>query len=126
MSTAPDSMTCPTCHRTSHHPRDIQYGYCGACNWWTSNRGLPTHHLTLDTIDPQADTLRWMALLRDLGGRLSEPPTPLPTPRELWDSTFVYEWNHRFAAQAAAACAALTYTRSSASVGITPDGCAAS
>lgn len=31
------SITCPECHRTSYHPEDIRHGYCGACQWWTSD-----------------------------------------------------------------------------------------
>lgn len=31
------SITCPTCGATSHHPRDVAEGYCGACHWWTSD-----------------------------------------------------------------------------------------
>lgn len=31
-----DSITCPRCHMTSYHPKDIQYGYCGNCRDWTS------------------------------------------------------------------------------------------
>lgn len=22
---------------TSHHPKDLEEGYCGYCNWWTSD-----------------------------------------------------------------------------------------
>lgn len=32
-----ESITCPRCKRTSHHPRDIEQGYCGFCHWWTSD-----------------------------------------------------------------------------------------
>lgn len=31
----PLPFTCPRCHRTSHHPLDRRYGYCGACNDYT-------------------------------------------------------------------------------------------
>lgn len=31
------SITCPACHRTSYHPKDIEEGYCGACHDWTSD-----------------------------------------------------------------------------------------
>lgn len=33
----PTSITCPKCGRTSHHPEDVRWGYCGACHWWTSD-----------------------------------------------------------------------------------------
>lgn len=29
------SITCPQCNRTSHHPEDVKYGYCGACHEFT-------------------------------------------------------------------------------------------
>lgn len=28
------SITCPTCGRTSYHPDDIRYKYCGYCHDW--------------------------------------------------------------------------------------------
>jgi hypothetical protein len=31
----PLPFTCPRCHRTSHHPDDKRYGYCGACHAYT-------------------------------------------------------------------------------------------
>jgi hypothetical protein len=33
---APPSITCPRCGRTSQHPDDVREGYCGACHDWTS------------------------------------------------------------------------------------------
>ena len=33
-----ESVTCPRCGRTSHHPQDVAEGYCGACHDWTSPR----------------------------------------------------------------------------------------
>ena len=35
-STEATSVTCPLCGRTSYHPRDVEYGYCGACRDYTS------------------------------------------------------------------------------------------
>jgi hypothetical protein len=29
------NFTCPRCGRTSHHPKDAEEGYCGACHDWT-------------------------------------------------------------------------------------------
>jgi hypothetical protein len=37
---AGQSITCPDCGRTSHHPEDIKQGYCGFCHWWTSDPAL--------------------------------------------------------------------------------------
>lgn len=31
----PLPFTCPRCQRTSHHPDDKRYGYCGACHAYT-------------------------------------------------------------------------------------------
>lgn len=33
----PESITCPRCGRTSYNIKDIQEGYCGHCQWWTSH-----------------------------------------------------------------------------------------
>lgn len=33
------SFTCPRCQRTSHHPMDVQEGYCGACHDFTGEAG---------------------------------------------------------------------------------------
>jgi hypothetical protein len=43
---APVSITCPECGKTSHHPQDIEQGYCGNCHWWTSDPelGPPTRN----------------------------------------------------------------------------------
>lgn len=35
------SFTCPRCNRTSHHPEDAKYGYCGACHAFTGERTVP-------------------------------------------------------------------------------------
>ena len=29
-------FTCPRCGKVSHHPRDLQEGYCGLCHDWTA------------------------------------------------------------------------------------------
>jgi ribosomal protein L37E len=29
------SITCPRCGRTSYHPEDIRWGYCGSCHSYT-------------------------------------------------------------------------------------------
>lgn len=34
-----ESITCPRCGMTSHHPTDVAEGYCGNCHDWTSPRG---------------------------------------------------------------------------------------
>jgi hypothetical protein len=35
----PLPFLCPRCHRSSYHPDDKRYGYCGACHDYT---GAPT------------------------------------------------------------------------------------
>jgi ribosomal protein S27AE len=30
------SITCPRCGWTSHHPADVEHGYCGHCHAFTS------------------------------------------------------------------------------------------
>ncbi|HEX8752113.1 MAG TPA: hypothetical protein VF731_01740 [Solirubrobacterales bacterium] len=32
---AAESFTCPECGAVSHHPRDIEFGYCGRCHEFT-------------------------------------------------------------------------------------------
>lgn len=32
--TAPESITCPQCGRTSYNPNDVRERYCGACYQW--------------------------------------------------------------------------------------------
>lgn len=33
---APASITCPECGKTSHNPNDVKYGYCDNCHEYTS------------------------------------------------------------------------------------------
>lgn len=35
------AFTCPKCGKTSHHPKDEQYGYCGACHEFTGELAMP-------------------------------------------------------------------------------------
>ena len=37
-----DSITCPRCGMTSHHPADVEQGYCGNCHDWTSPKTMTT------------------------------------------------------------------------------------
>lgn len=41
MTDSRTSITCPRCGRTSHHPKDVEEGYCGNCHDWTSQRQKP-------------------------------------------------------------------------------------
>ena len=38
------AFTCPQCNKTSRHPQDEQYGYCGACHECTGELPLPLSH----------------------------------------------------------------------------------
>lgn len=31
------TVICPRCGMTSHHPTDVEQGYCGRCHDWTGN-----------------------------------------------------------------------------------------
>jgi ribosomal protein S27AE len=31
-------FTCPVCGGTSHHPKDVEQGYCGRCHAWTGEK----------------------------------------------------------------------------------------
>lgn len=33
------SITCPVCDMTSYHPMDIEMGWCGNCQDYTTRRG---------------------------------------------------------------------------------------
>lgn len=35
------AVRCPRCGATSHHPMDVQEGYCGRCHDWTSPGNNP-------------------------------------------------------------------------------------
>lgn len=35
--TTPESIVCPYCGLRSYHPQDVREGFCGFCNWWTSD-----------------------------------------------------------------------------------------
>lgn len=41
------SITCPACQRTSYHPKDVEQGYCSACDWWTSDPTLAPYRPTM-------------------------------------------------------------------------------
>jgi len=36
MSQDLESITCPVCAMTSYNPNDIEWGWCGNCNGYTS------------------------------------------------------------------------------------------
>lgn len=38
---ADQTFTCPKCGRTSHHSKDVEFGYCGACHEFTGDEHHP-------------------------------------------------------------------------------------
>jgi hypothetical protein len=64
MTTPPPSITCPQCHRTSYHPRDIEEGYCGNCHAFTSPAADQQHTEVLHIAEgdtPMRDEYRYSA-----------------------------------------------------------------
>lgn len=50
------SITCPFCGVTSHNPNDIENGWCGACNEYTSlSDGYIRACLRADGDDPSPE-----------------------------------------------------------------------
>lgn len=45
MNTPAPAFTCPCCGAVSHHPTDLEQGYCGRCHWWTGDPHLGRDHL---------------------------------------------------------------------------------
>jgi hypothetical protein len=39
MSESEPSITCPKCNKTSHHPEDVKYKYCGNCHLFHDQMG---------------------------------------------------------------------------------------
>lgn len=37
------SFTCPRCGRTSYHPQDAKWGYCGNCHSYTGDDLVTAH-----------------------------------------------------------------------------------
>lgn len=62
-------ITCPTCQRTSYHPEDVRYGWCGHCCGYTSPpfgtpvdgpagvKGVP--HRYCDRCESHVATVTW-------------------------------------------------------------------
>jgi ribosomal protein S27AE len=51
---ASPSITCPRCGRTSYHPKDIQYSYCGYCHVFNSKENQ------MDTINMADELWAWV------------------------------------------------------------------
>jgi hypothetical protein len=39
------AFTCPCCGAVSHHPADLEQGYCARCHWWAGDPALGPPHL---------------------------------------------------------------------------------
>lgn len=63
------SITCPRCGAKSYHPEDIRQGYCGMCQWWTSDPDLAPHIPSVVTDQPTVD----VSELLDLAVALEQP-----------------------------------------------------
>lgn len=65
-------FTCPECGRTSHHPKDEEYGYCGACGDFTGlnerRMGL-LPHLQVSELRVLQDALTAFSAAPELGHR---------------------------------------------------------
>ncbi|MFE0059925.1 hypothetical protein [Streptomyces sp. NPDC059003] len=58
MSSRP-SFTCPECSHTSHHPADVEHGYCGRCRRYTRAEAAAARALAgLQAARKHADTFK--------------------------------------------------------------------
>ncbi len=51
-----EHVTCPACGRTSAHPKDLEYGWCAACNAYTqlgAEEAASIGHLVGDVVPGQ-------------------------------------------------------------------------
>jgi hypothetical protein len=62
----PESITCPSCGRTSHHPKDIEEGYCGFCHDWTQPD--PPVNVRISYLDGSEDPVELVYLGQDASG----------------------------------------------------------
>lgn len=67
-----DSITCPDCGMTSHHPEDVKWGYCGNCHRFTSPVWQGDRLLTPEERDMPHRT----DALRRMGYSVWNRPTP--------------------------------------------------
>jgi len=53
------AFTCPVCKRVSHHPKDEESGYCGACRDFTGGRppALRQLNVLLDKLPPRCQVM---------------------------------------------------------------------
>lgn len=73
--TEPPSITCPVCQWTSHHPKDVENGYCGNCNKFTSEPAAG--ELVLGPTQQTAQLLRDVLRGLDLPTILPDDPPPV-------------------------------------------------
>lgn len=82
------SITCPVCEMTSHHPKDVEHGYCGNCHDYTGkpdgcvraflrasiSGGEPEPSRVLELVvawarerRPREPMIRWLRRMADAG-----------------------------------------------------------
>jgi hypothetical protein len=52
------SITCLRCKRTSHHPKDVERRYCGACHAFHDSIWPPARYWWITHPDPVSPTAR--------------------------------------------------------------------
>ena len=58
----PPAFRCPCCGRVSHHPKDREEGYCGACHDWTADPVIGPMHAAAPCPERDAALMReWRA-----------------------------------------------------------------
>ena len=78
--TAP-AFTCPCCAAVSHHPTDLEQGYCGRCHWWTGDPLLGPAHLAEPCAQHNPEFAAFVAEFRDVNLEASGVP---PEQMDLW------------------------------------------
>jgi hypothetical protein len=96
------AFTCPRCGRTSHHPEDEEFGYCGSCHEftqppprshpvafrvWVNDRLADETTIELGTHD---ERIEWLASLQaDLCNKAEEEGKRWLVEVEFWDGETV-------------------------------------
>jgi hypothetical protein len=83
MSTPGPAFTCPCCDAVSHHPADLEQGYCGRCHWWTADPALGPPHLaeSCEARDGNPEFAAFVREFRDANLAASGVP---PEQMDLW------------------------------------------
>jgi ribosomal protein L37E len=62
------SITCPNCHRTSYHPKDVEHRFCGVCGFHDQlpNRSVVTMEQAFNFTDGAGRRVRATINIVDL------------------------------------------------------------